>query len=198
MVPYTMTVTIAYAYFVPLTIQNCQIWFLFTIILLKQQSWKFSIHYSFAIFVLLCSGNWELCWGCSMGWRSCLPNCELHSRSWWSDWFQRSRFSWTHAQYAGSPEGGKHSKVQIHSLSLSFSLSNTTERLIVRQQVIIFHQSWWHSNHTLNKTTFQLLNWKGIILSSLGDKDIAQCWSIHQITGICNILTSLWLTEGRG
>ena len=54
-----------------------------------------------------------------------------------------------------------------NSFSLSLSLSNTTERLIVRQQVIIFHQSWWHSNHTLNKINFQLLNWKGIIFCLL-------------------------------
>lgn len=161
MVPYTMKVTIAYAYFVPLTVQNCQIWFLVTIILLKRQSWKFSFHYSFAIFVLLHSGNWELCWGCSMGWRSCLSNCELHSRPWWSDWFQRSRFSWTHTQYAGSPEGGK------HKFKFILSLSNTIGRLIVRQQVIIYHQSLRHSNHTLNKTNFQLLNWKGIIFCLL-------------------------------
>ncbi len=60
---------------------------------------------------------------CSMGWRSCLPNRELHSRSWCSDWFQGSRFSWTHAQYAGLFEGGKYF-LSSKSLSLSLSLSH--------------------------------------------------------------------------
>lgn len=48
----------------------------------------------------------NICLSCSMGRRSSLPDCELHSRSKWSDWLQGGKFSWTNTKYGGLSEGG--------------------------------------------------------------------------------------------
>lgn len=129
---------------------------------------------------------------CSMGWRSSLPNCELYSRSRWSDWLQRSRFPWTNSQYAGLSKGGKFVCVFLSFSFLFFKKTLSTERCIETMFHLLKYLPFLFITLLLIKIWSPLSTWSTQV-SAFATVIIAfvfKCWSL-----LAFISTEKWYQE---